>query len=379
MSGAAVAETLDDLLRPLEQSPISAAAHARAAGNRAAAHADASLPNPAIAADTTMLPGVENEVELTLTQSFPLARRGVAYRALADATEAAALADGDVSLAARRSEVADAFYDALYRQARLEVLREHEVAVDRATTALQRRVDAGDAAPFEHGRMAAELRRVQRSRAVEQTHLSRGLQRLGELAFTAAPASVEGTLQPPSCAPQSPTAPPHARALDAHRAVAVARARATRADRAPQLQLGAGWITVGDAPRFGEHHGVVAGVQLELPFWSRARAASDALEADATALEIEHTTALRRAEFEVAAATRACESFAQLATEATQSVADAQQLLNSVEAGYQAGELSLLELLDTQGALTEERLAALELQHAARRASNDVGRWTGGW
>ncbi len=358
----------------LEDIRAVAAAQARALASEATA-VDR-LPGPSAGAEFGQVTNIETEIAVAVGQEIPLnGARGFEAEALRhEAT--AAKARGELVVQGYKAEVAEAFFEARYRQERLLVLADRITAVERSKAVLARREAAGDASRFEVERVAREVRRLQSVRATEEASLAAATGRLAAL-LQLESAVPTGPLAPDSCGGTAPESPQVA-AMEAD--VQAAKTRGDGADSAwmPTLELEAAGVLLAESGGPFEP-GYSVGLGLSFPFWSGSGPLRDAAEARAiareAALRIEADQMKRQAD------TLAKQCSALLANSETIATAipETQKLLQRAEAGYGAGELSLLELLDAQQAVLDERLDLLDAQWGARRAQNQWLTRVGGW
>ena len=146
---------------------------------------------------------------------------------------------------------------------------------------------------------------------------------------------------------------------------------------APDLRLEAGWKGVDLGPQ-GRTDGFLLGASLSIPLWDRSSGASRIAAAQAQAargrralLESELQGELEGARAEAVRLRRAAEEFRD------QTTAASSDLVRIASAGYEGGELGLLELLDAYRGTADDLLSALDMELAARRASIDIDRLTG--
>jgi cobalt-zinc-cadmium efflux system outer membrane protein len=326
------------------------------------------------------------ESYLSVAQPIDLgSRRGLHRKAGAERSRAARQ-EGE---ALRVSIAADArlrFYEALYRKARAQALEAWVARIDEALAIVTRRAQRGDAAAYDRKRLERE-RAVATSRLEsERAALERGNARLQSLLGTGANTTtvrVTGTLLPES----DPAALPALRESSKRRPDLLAlnrRIEAATIDRTaaarwwvPDLQLEGGWKSV-DLGREGRTDGYLVGASLSLPFWNESSGLARVAEGEAGAargrralLESEIDGELGGAHAEAVRLRRAAAEFRERTTTVSR------ELERIASAGYEGGELGLLELLDAYRGAAEDALTALELEHAARRGRIELDRLTG--
>ncbi|WP_065756185.1 divalent metal ion exporter subunit IhpA [Bradyrhizobium paxllaeri] len=289
-----------------------------------------------------------------------------------DARIAAGVAEVDAVTWQRRatrleilSETAIAFFSVLGLQRRVEILTEQVASLNRLTPLLQRRIDAGAASPAETGRstIAADLVRVdlERTRGL----LASARRELAILMGDNAPsfASVTGR----SVAIGS--APPFAKILAAIESnPALMRWTSVRAQRNaelliarlkpyPDLRLSAGWRhyneTGDDAVRLG--------VSVALPIWDQNK--GDILAAQQNLEKTRAERAINRAALLLVAG-RAYDtltaSLRELQILRDSTIPTARTSADAIQAGFEQGRFTLLEVLDVLGSVGQANLREQE-------------------
>lgn len=358
----------DPVLRAAVESPVD---HATAE-----ASATTRYPGPSVGARVRWVFDVEQEVEVEAGQAIPLdgvrSLKRDARLASADALER----DGAARVLGRKAEVAARFYRVVRHRERVEVLTLRRDAVERARASLDRREEAGDVSAFELERMEREVRRAEIAISREMTSMDVALGELAAVVGTKPYDGVEGELRPAACGGARQQLPQFEAIV--HRIEATEFDREAAARRwIPMLQTSVGWVGLAEGSEF--NIGVFGGLGLAFPFWAYGDFAEDAQSARIVELNTEQK--LLRRETDALAATYAaqCEELLGLAEDSARSVEASQKLLERAEAGYAAAELSLLELVDAQSALLEDRLQHLQLLGEARAAQNAWINVTGGW
>ncbi|KRR18566.1 divalent cation transporter [Bradyrhizobium lablabi] len=289
-----------------------------------------------------------------------------------DARIAAGMAEVDAVTWQRRatrleilSETAIAFFSVLGLQRRVEILTEQVASLNRLTPLLQRRIDAGAASPAETGRstIAADLVRVDLERT--RGMLASARRELAILMGDNAPsfASVTGR----SVAIGS--APPFAKILAAIESnPALMRWTSVRAQRNaelliarlkpyPDLRLSAGWRhyneTGDDAVRLG--------VSVALPIWDQNK--GDILAAQQNLEKTRAERAINRAALLLVAG-RAYDtltsSLRELQILRDSTIPTARTSAAAIEAGFEQGRFTLLEVLDVLGSVGQANLREQE-------------------
>lgn len=372
--------------RALQRAPLTDAIEGGVAVEEGRGRAASAYPNPQLSYMHEQTFGAlgTGEDYLSLAQTIDLGnRRGLQ----GDAGEARARAARKEGEASRMAVAADArlrFYELLYRQDRVAALEGWLARIDQALAIVTRREQRGDAATYDR-------RRLERERAVatgrletEHAALERARARLGALLGQGATAPrAAGMLRPES----DPAALPTLRASAGSRPDLLAlgfRIEAASLDRAaasrwwvPDLRLEGGWKGV-YLGALGRTDGFLLGASLSLPLWDQSSGLAGIADGEARAargrralLESELDGELRGARLEAVRLRRAAAQFRE------QTTATSGDLMRIASAGYQGGELGLLELLDAYRGAADDSLSALEVEHAARRARIELDRLTG--
>ena len=359
-----------------------ARAEARASAERA--RQDAAWPNPVAAASREELSaGGEDhsETQVTLAQPLVWPWRQSARGAEADAHVMEAEAGFRSDSAAAGLEVARAWLAAWETERTLaavlaatEVFRE----ADRAGTA---RHEEGDLSGFDLRRLRVERARYEGELAAARLALGTAWRRLATLIAPDGPegeiAAADADLEvPPPTTLEAALAlsrerRPEIAAADAAVEAARARFAGARGDRIPVPGLEIGWKDQSDG-----FEGPVLGLSIALPLFDRRGAAVAAAAAELDAASARSRLVRRRVEDEVRIAVERQAALLERARLQDDRLLDgADDLLEIAQVSYDAGEISLIELLDAAGAwryarVTRAELAAdlVESEHELRRA-----------
>jgi cobalt-zinc-cadmium efflux system outer membrane protein len=247
-----------------------------------------------------------------------------------------------------------------------------------------RRERAGDAAKYDRRRLERE-RAVAEVRAEAERAACEGARgRLHALIGEDSGAVVASGALLPEAAPSAlPTlrasidARPDVRALDWRAAAAALDRKAASRWWAPDVRLEAGWKGV-DLGRGNRTDGFLVGVTLSVPAWDRSAGVARAAEGEARAAQGRRALLVAEARDGLGGA-RAEALRLRAAAETMRSKAGAASadLVRIATAGYEGGELGLLELLDAYRGAADDSVAALDLELAARRARIELDRVTG--
>ncbi len=282
------------------------------------------------------------------------------------------------------AEARSRFYDCLYRERRIVALEQLRTQIEQALTVVQKREARGDAALYDRRRLERERTVTVARLEAERAHAAGARHRLGALlGLDLEGASLSGALLPEGAPPErkellsAAAGRPDLLALDEEEAGANLSARAASRAWVPELRLEAGYKGVG-LNAGGRTDGFLAGGYLTLPLWDRGAGPRRTAEAEARALSAERRLLESQIDGEVMGARQEAEQLRvaslQFRRDAAQVSAD---LLRMAAAGYQGGELGLLELLDAYRGAVEDQLTALELELASRHALIELNRLTG--
>jgi len=372
--------------RALRRTPLSDAIEGEVAIEEGRGRAASAYPNPEFSYMREQTFGTfgTRENYVSLTQTIDLGNRRGLHGEAGEARANAARNNGEV---ARLSVAADArlrFYEALFRQDRVAALAGWIVRIDAALSIVTRREQRGDAATYDRRRLERERAVANGRLETERAALERAQARLSALLGAGAPLPVvTGALLPdadPAALPTlraSSNSRPELRALDL-RIDAAARDR-TAASRwwVPDVRLEGGWKGI-DLGREGRTDGFLLGASLSVPLWDQSSGLARVAEGEAQAaqgrralLESELDAELGGARAESVRLRRAAAEFRE------QTTAASGDLVRIASAGYEGGELGLLELLDAYRGSADDALTAHDMAHAARRAQIELNRMTG--
>ena len=374
--------------RALERAPLTDAIEGEVAIEEGRGRAASAYPNPQLSYMREQTFGTfgTGEDYLSVAQVIDLGNRRGLHGEAGDARARAARREGDASRVAIAAEARLRFYEVLYRQDRVAALEGWTLRIDEALAIVTRREQRGDAATYDRrrlereravatGRLETERAAFERARARLQALLARGA--------GGASVRVMGTLMPES----DPAGLPTLRATSGSRPDLLAldlRIEAASLDRTaasrwwvPDLRLEGGWKGV-DLGRQGRTDGFLLGASLSIPLWDQSSGLARVAEGEARAargrralLESELDGELGGARSEAVRLRRAAAEFRE------QTTAASSDLVRIASAGYEGGELGLLELLDAYRGAADDSLSALDMEHAARRARIELDRLTG--
>ena len=327
-------------------------------------------PNPSITfeaeniAGSGMYRGAES-LEATTSLALPIELGGKrsARIGVADARSLRTLIQAAITQADLRLSVIQAYAEAAAAQQRLTTARDQARIAAEGLRAAQIRVQAGRASPIEAERANvarinadAEVERTDRLAEVARYSLSRiiGQPIAGNLdtGWFANAREVYGPIEAIDSAGTLAMA-----AAEADLTIADAGVRLARAQRVPDLMVGAGARHMRDT---GDTAALFS-ISIPLPLFNNGRAAaaqasSERLRAEAqqrvTAIEVDQAIARAQAEAANAATTAATASGPALQA--------AEEAARIARIGYREGKFGQLELLDAERTLAETRLAAID-------------------
>ena len=333
--------------------------------------------NPEISYERESLdvPGGESrETTLSLSQRFNLAGIKRLERSAARHHVDAEAARNTLLKRERVAQTRAAFYQALMAEqhyARLDALYSD---LNQLSTSIQARAEAGDASRYDAMRIAREVAIYAGRRLQLGSHLQAEKGRL-EVLTGADASTLEGALLPRNDVTPSEEADlalhPLIAAYDAQVSRASTQATAAGRQRWPDMTLSLGRKDV-DEPGF-ETDGHVVALGMELPIGSNgkhqaaaSRSRADLLEAErqlaVQQLQAEHTAYIEQFQ----ANKRASETLARHGGDSDASEEGA--LVTTARAAYNAGEISIMALLDAYRADYELQERRLEHALAARQA-----------
>jgi cobalt-zinc-cadmium efflux system outer membrane protein len=354
---------------------------AQVAGAKAQALSRGAWPNPQV--QYTREQTFETEQALSedfilLEQTLPLSgRRGL----LADAARRRGEAVRFEALAQSRRiglRVRTVFFQALYRQRRMEVRLQWLQRMEEAEKALAQRVDAGESAPYELERLRKEIAEIQASTAVDQAFLDRRHTDLAALmGMTSAEADqnlrLSGQLLPEAL----PTDEQLRAAIQNRPELAAARERieAARLETkaasrwwVPEPTLTGGYKGADSGNIDGDRfHGFVAGIALSVPVFNQREGERKTADAALVRAESRQRLIERRLNAEVLGLAQPARRL-KAASKAyqTQGVERAQHVLEMAQNAYFSGEVGILELLDAYRGAVDSQLRILELSAESR-------------
>jgi outer membrane protein, heavy metal efflux system len=309
--------------------------------------------------------GRGEETDVWIRQRLDLAGVRARERDAAQTLVVAARARVDMVDREQAREIRRRFYDALAADALLGLAVDWRDRLDVLVAAAVRRVDAGDASRYELLRFQKELSVVKAELLERQAAAASARQRLFAM-IGGEPVSLSGTLLPPAMDPAMGPGllvdHPLLRALDAESESAQLSSEAASRRRWPALTLGAGWRTVDEAGHSADGGMFMLGV--EIPVFDRGTGERDAASSRARRSTAERWLTEERLAADVRSALGELQARRAGALLLDDHVAEETSFLSIAEAAYEAGEISVAELIDahrTELAVARERIVRARL------------------
>jgi len=318
-----------------------------------------------------------------ITQTFDISGRRSLRADAASRRVEATRARGASTRLALEVEVRARFHDLLAAERRVAATAEALQRIDTLSTAVGRRLAAGDASGYDRGRLVRERASIGARAAVEEAGRARARARLGGLLGAKEVPNVTGELLPAGAPPALDglasriNTRPDLRALTEEAEAGSLDAQAGGRGWIPELTLTGGYK--GWTAQDERLNGFALGVAIPFPLFDRgqdeilrgdgrARAARArlALETDAANAEV------RSLHAQATALAEAARNFRADALETSR------RLIATADAAYRGGELGILELVDAHRGALDAELQALDLELTARRARLELDLVTGG-
>lgn len=340
------------------------------------------LANPEFefADESLNLPGGNTERSYWLRQPLDLSGRNSLARKSARAAEGVTAAEIGLVERRRATAIRGLFYRVIRHRDEMEAMESWRARLAELSHAVTERVHAGDASRFDQLRIEREQSLLDARLAASRAELNAARHRLFGL-LESSPRTLSGRLLPGD--PPSPAsvmaalqAHPEIQRLQAGAEADQYAARAAGREAWPEVTLGVGLRQFEEGP-VAETGGVFA-IAVELPLFDRGRQRRAAAEAGAGAKSAEAALASARLQAEARALLDelSVRRNAALVTRAALEGAT-NSLAQIAELAYQAGELSVMELLDAWQTELELALQAIELEYAARVAAIELMQLTG--
>lgn len=385
--------TLDEALeRFVEHGLAIRIARADALESTKRAQQGAAWPNPvgstyheSLDADSDFSGGEDHsETTSELTQPIVWPWRWTALGEVADAQAQEAQANFRADSAAAALHVVRSWLDAWRSERSVAAVAEAADVFRDGDRAASERYEEGDLSGFDLRRLRIERTRYEADLDAGRLALQSAQRQLATLIAPDVAAQPIGAaigelgLPPPVKADvviaMARSQRPEIAAAEARVAASEAVLRATRWERLPDPTLRAGWKNQSD-----ELEGPVVGLSLSLPLFDRGSAAVEAARSDLASAQSHRALIARRVEDEIRFALERHESLlARSALFEERLLADADDLLEIARVSYDAGEISLLELLDGARAWRDALVTRIELQADLWESWYELQRAVGG-
>ena len=335
------------------------------------------FPNPELVARTEAAPVTgsftsQAEYIVGISQPFPLGNRLSAARRVEAHDRDRLLHAWEGKRWDVRVRVQSAFATALYWQRVIQARTEDVELAENGARVANARLEAGDAIPAEVGQAEVELgqARLARERAVSmyEQALEALATALGDPTFRVE--SLEGSLEEEFALPGLESLVSR---LEQHPAVAAAEADITvqrarlelaRAQRTPDVNVEVSYRRLGEV-----ENAVDVGMRLPIPLFNRHQGSIREAEAETAAAEARARVLRHELTLDLQASHRKLTSAMASATLLRKEILPrAERVLESAEARYRSGDMSLAELLPIRRDWTRARLDHLEALNEVMQA-----------
>lgn len=374
----------DVIISALGRAPLRDSIEGAITAEEGRADAARAYPNPELsyAREQTFGNAGTAENYLVAAQTIDIARRRHRRGQAGDLRARAIRQDGETTRLSIAATARQRFYEALYRQKRVATLERWVAHVGEALDIVTRREKRGDAAAYDRKRLEREQTVTNGRLATERAQLAAARARLSAMLGAASKTGdATGTLLPDAD-------PPDAEALTASSlkrpdfAALDLLARASDLDRTaaarwwlPDLRFELGWKGV-DLGAAGRTDGFVAGASLAFPLWDRSEGLDRIAQGEARAARGRRALLASEVVGEIAGAREEAISLRRAAIDFRRKTASG-DLVHMATVGYEAGEVSVLELLDAYRGAAEDETTSLEMELSARRSRIELDRLTG--
>ncbi len=275
-----------------------------------------------------------------------------------------------------RTQIREQFYATLAAQMRTEVLAEHHQRLEQIALVIEQRVEEGDASRYDQLRMAQEVARAQSLYSEAKAKHQAERQQLFAL-IGGAPQTLTGNLLPPPLEPSQQSSSstleqhPQLQMLAAQEQSASLSAKAARRGSWPEVSLGLGRKFL-DEPGLSAEGNAVA-LSIEIPLFDRNRGEAQRARGQAReyaadlALTRHRLRARQQALYTTLTAQRESAVAFKQATQAGEN-----SLSAITEASYQAGELTIMELVDAYRTELDTWQQYLDSAQAARNTFIEI-------
>jgi cobalt-zinc-cadmium efflux system outer membrane protein len=335
------------------------------------------FPNPELVARTEAAPvtgsfASQAEYVVGLSQPFPLGSRLSVARRVETLDRERLVHEREGRRREVRVRVQSAFATALYAQRVIQARSEDVGLAEDGARVANARLEAGDAIPAEVGQAEVERGQAQlaRDRALSLYEQAREAlaTAMGNPAMRVE--SLEGTLEEalslPSLERLITGLPEHPAVASAEANITVQRERLelAKVERTPDVNVDVSYRRLGDV-----ENAVDVGLRLPIPFFNRNQGRIQEVGAEIRAAEAKAQALRHELTRELQASHRKLTSAVQSATLLREEILPrAERVLESAEARYRSGDMSLAELLPIRRDWTRARLDYLEALHEVMQA-----------
>lgn len=369
----------DAVEQALAQPDVKARLDAELLSEKAKMDATTMLPTPTLQLLYGNVPGDLNvgvlEIGATVEQRFDVSGWRDELRASLPHRQAALKAHTKSWRLETTLSVKRAFYEVRHQQERLRIIERWIRHLEVGLASMRAREKSGDTSTYQSKRIAYELESARMKHTMVSASLNKawgGLQRWLPL-----------TSRPTLAGPLRPTRPPNTGTAQAthpelERLTHLERALQTQAQAwgAPYLRdwsIAAGYRFVQVGPSTG--HGVLVSLSVPLGLWNTDTPKLEALSAQQAKLRADRRLRQAFAQRELDAS-RARLDAALEALEGVSNTSGDPSLAGLAKAAFEAGELSLTELLDVYSSQAERDLERLALEREARDAAIELERYS---
>lgn len=265
-----------------------------------------------------------------------------------------------------RTRIRTRFYDTLAAQTGAEVLTGHRNRLQQVATMIEQRVAAGDASEYDRLRIAQELARAQSLAAQAQARQEAERQKLFGL-IGGEPHALTGKLLPPQSGRSTQTLGQHPQLLMlmSLKRSAELGTKAARRSAWPEVSLGLGRKSV-DESGFSAEGNAVA-LSLEIPLFDRSRGEAQRSRGLAREYAADYALTHKRLRARQKALQTTLAARRESALAFRQATAGGERSLSALaEASYQAGEVTIMELVDAYRAELDTRQQYIDSARSAR-------------
>lgn len=265
------------------------------------------------------------------------------------------------------------FYDTLAAEDERRTIAAWQARLEELTAAVGQRMEAGDASRYDYLRLQRELALIRGEAFDLDASAESARDRLFSL-IGGPPAALTGTLLPPAgnrgSAMDIVADHPLLRALGSDAESASLTARAAARAAWPEVTVGVGRRELSE-PGFGANGNLVL-LEVEIPLFDRGDGRQFAAESRARRLQAERAMAANRLAADARAAQRALEARRKAALLLRASGGGQGSLSATAESAYEAGEITVMELIDAHRTDLAAQQQAISRSRAAREAWIDL-------